>query len=272
MRRVLVILCCAGVAGGCGSSSSSTTPTKSAGTQTAAAAIASHELMRLSAALPGSTARLPATSTRPVIERRYLTALFDDAQTTWRRYSTAAGLSYTPARLVVYWSKIESACGRTDDSGPFYCPGDRTVYLDLRFFTLLERRFGVHGVAQAYIVGHEIGHHIQKLLGIARSVNLANDTNPSGKNHRSVLVELEADCLAGVWGRSAYPRADVTESDLFEATRTAKVLGDDYLAEAAGDVVDSALWTHGSSKQRQYWLRRGFESGRPDACNTFTGG
>jgi predicted metalloprotease len=127
-------------------------------------------------------------------------------------------------------------------------------------------------VAQAYIVGHEIGHHIQKLLGIARSVNLANDTNPSGRNHRSVLVELEADRLAGVSGRSAYPRADVRESDLFEATRTANVLGDDYLAEAAGDVVDSALWTHGSSKLRQYWLRRGFQSGRPDVCNTFTGG
>ncbi|HEY2202688.1 MAG TPA: neutral zinc metallopeptidase, partial [Solirubrobacteraceae bacterium] len=222
--------------------------------------------------LPASSALLPQSSTKPVVERKYLTALFDDAQATWRRDFVAAGLSYKPAHLVVYWGKIDSPCGRSDDSGPFYCSGDKTVYLDLRFFTLLVRRFGVHGVAQAYIVGHEVGHHVQNLLGIMRRVNIADQADPGGRNHRSVLEELEADCLAGVWGRSAYSRADVTSSELDEATKTAEVIGDDYLAAAAGSVVDSSLWTHGSSKQRQDWLRRGFRAGRPDSCDTFASG
>lgn len=272
MRSVLLILGCAVLAGGCGSSSGRSTSTQAAGTQTTAAAIAGGELSRLDKPLPVSTARLPAASTKRSVEREYLTTLFDDAQTTWRRDFAADGLSYKPAKVRVYWSKVESACGKAADSGPFYCPGDRTVYLDLRFFTLLVHDFGVHGVAQAYIVGHEVGHHVQQLLGIAHRVAIANEANPAGKNNRSVLVELEADCLAGVWGRSAYLRADVTNADLNDALRTAEVIGDDYEAEAAGQVVDSSLWTHGSSKQRQYWLRGGFQSGRPAACDTFGGG
>jgi hypothetical protein len=255
-----------------GSSGRSTASTQTAGTQTTAEAIAGHELSRLARALPVDAVRLPAASTKRVVETQYLTTVFDDAQTMWRREFAAADLSYKPAHLVVYWSKIESACGKTDDSGPFYCPSDRTVYLDLRFFTLLETKFGVRGVAQAYIVGHEVGHNVQRLLGVASRVDAANHADPNGRNHRSVLVELEADCLAGVWGRSAYARAQVTTEDLNDATRTAEGIGDDYLAEAAGNVVDSSLWTHGSSQQRQYWLRRGFYMGRPDACDTFAGG
>lgn len=231
--------------------------------------IAGHELSRLKATVSLSAARLPAPSSKPVVEREYLIALFDDAQITWRRDFATAGLSYKPAHLVVYWSKIESACGKTDDSGPFYCPGDRRVYLDLRFFTLLVHSAGVRGVAQAYIVGHEVGHHVQQLVGIAHRVHIANEADPRDRNRRSVLIELEADCLAGVWGRSAYARAKVTVSELNDATKTAEVIGDDYHAEAAGHVVDSSLWTHGSSKQRQYWLRTGFRKGRPVACDTF---
>lgn len=257
--------------GGCGSSGSSATSTHTAGSQRTAAA-ATNQLNRLSEPLPASTARLPTASTKPLVERKYLTVLFDDAQATWRRDFAAAGLSYKPAHLVEYWSKTDSPCGRSDESGPFYCSGDRTVYLDLRFFTQLVRRFGVHGVAQAYIVGHEVAHNVQVLVGISRQVAIANKADPGGKNHRGVLEELQADCLAGVWGRSAYARADVTSSELNDATRTAEVIGDDYLAEAAGTVVDSSLWTHGSSTQRQYWLRTGFRSGRPESCDTFASG
>jgi predicted metalloprotease len=232
------------------------------------AAITGHNLSLLHDALPVSTARLPTPSTKQVVERAYLTELFDDAQAEWRRDFAMAHLSYSPAHLVVYWSKIESACGKTDDSGPFYCPGDRTVYLDLKFFTLLVHTFGVRGVAQAYIVGHEIGHHVQRLLGIARLVDAANHADPHGANARSVKVELEADCLAGVWGRAAYRRAHLTTGDLNDAIKTADVIGDDYQADAAG-YVDTSEWTHGSSRQRQYWLRTGFRSGKPVACDTF---
>jgi uncharacterized protein len=266
-----LLLLCAVLAGGCGSSSnsSSTTSTQTASAATTAAAIAGGELSRLNQALPVSTARIPSASTNKVVERAYLTVLFDDAQNVWRRDFATAHVTYKPARLVVYWSKIESACGKTDDSGPFYCPGDRTVYLDLRFFTLLVHTVGVHSVAQAYIVGHEVAHHVQKLLGIAGRVDAANQADPDGSNSRSVLVELEADCLSGVWGRSAYARAGLTVSELDDAVKTAEVIGDDYEAEAAGDVVDSSLWTHGSSQQRKYWLRTGFRNGRPVACDTF---
>jgi uncharacterized protein len=270
VRSVLLTLACAVVAGGCQSSSSSTTSARTTSAQATAAAIAG-QLSRLSKPLPMSSARLPMPSTKPAVEREFLIVAFDDAQTTWRHDFAAAGLDYRPARLVVYWSEIESACDKTDDSGPSYCPGDRTVYLDLRFFTLLVHRFGVRGVAQAYIVGHEVGHHVQRLLGIAHRVDIANHADPSGRNSRSVRVELEADCLAGVWGRSAYSRAHVRVSDLYHARKTAEVIGDDYQAQAAGHVVDTSLWTHGSSKQGQYWLRRGFRSGRPAACDTFGG-
>lgn len=229
-------------------------------------------LDRLDQALPLSTGHLPAPSTSQIVERAYLTALFDDAQRTWHHDFADAHLSYQPAHLVVFWDKIESACGKTEDSGPFYCPGDRTVYLDLRFFTLLVHGAGVRGVAQAYIVGHEVAHHVQKLLGIMHSVWLANRANPRGENARSVRMELEADCLAGVWGRSAYGRARVTTAELQDAVKTADVIGDDYAAQVGGDELDPSLWKHGSSQQRQNWLRIGFRSGRPNACNTFAEG
>ncbi len=191
-----------------------------------------------------------------------------DLQRLWRREFAVSHLIYHPARVVVFSSEVRSYCG--EGSGPFYCPGDRTVYLDLRFFTDLPDNAGVGSAAQAYIVGHEFGHHVQQLLGIAASVADANQADPRGKNARTVRVELQADCLAGVWGRSAYPRSGLTTSELDEALKTADVIGDDYIQRAAGHAVDSTLWTHGSSQQRQYWLRTGYQSGRPSACDTFT--
>jgi predicted metalloprotease len=219
-----------------------------------------------------ATANLPSPTTTKAVDRRYLMALFDDAQSVWRREFAASHLAYEPARLILFSIKVVSGCGHHEDSGPFYCPADRTIYLDHRFFSELLRYHRVGVAAEAFIVGHEFGHHVQRLLGIASRVAAANAADPRGENARSVKVELQADCLAGVWASSAYPRTELTVSALHDALKTAEVIGDDYLHQAAGDVVDSATWTHGSSQQRQDWLRTGFKSGRPDACDTFAGG
>jgi predicted metalloprotease len=262
---------------GCGSSNSSSTTSapaasaRTSGTTTLHATVAD-ELARLRQVLPGASAKLPSPSGATNVEREYLTAIADDTQRVWRREFAASHLTYRPARVVVFWSKVKSDCGEAEDSGPFYCPADRTVYLDLRFFTALPHNAGVGGAAQAYIVGHEFGHHVQQLIGIAGSVADASAADPNGKNARSVQVELQADCLAGVWGRSAYPRSELTIGDLNEALRAADVIGDDYIQRAAGNLVDSTQWTHGSSQERQYWLRNGYQTGRPSACDTFAGG
>ena len=143
------------------------------------------------------------------------------------------------------------------------------MYIDLRFFGQLQSAARVAFAAQGYLIGHEVAHHVQRLLGIADAVDAANQADPTRRNERSVQVELQADCLSGVWARSAYPRSGLSRSDLDQALMTAHVLGDDYLARAAGNIVDTTVFTHGSSAQRQYWLRTGYRSGRPSACNTF---
>ena len=272
-RRRLLLPALVCLAAGCGSSSGSSgssTSTSSSGSRSFAAALAGKDLDRLRQQLPHATTKLPSPSTAAV-ERDYLTAIADDVQRVWRREFSASHLTYRRARVVLFSSKVKSDCGEHEDAGPFYCPADQTVYLDLRFFTNLLDRAGAGSAAQAYLVGHEFGHHVQQLLGIAGAVADANEADPGGKNARSVKVELQADCLAGVWGRSAYPRSELTVADLYQALKAAEVIGDDYLQRAAGDVVDSAAWTHGSSQQRKYWVRTGYETGRPSSCNTFAG-
>jgi predicted metalloprotease len=259
---------------GCGSASNSSVrstagaATGTSGTTTTAALVAAH-LARLREILPHASAKLPSPSSATAVERDFLIAIADDTQRVWRREFAVSHLTYRPARIVVFWSKVRSDCGLHEDSGPFYCPADRTVFLDLRFFTELPDSAGVGSAAQAYIVGHEFGHHVQQLIGIAGSVADANRVDPSGKNARSVQAELQADCLAGVWGSSAYPRSELTTRELDNALKAADVIGDDYLQRAAGDVIDSTLWTHGSSQQRQYWLKTGYQTARPSACDTF---
>ena len=259
---------------GCGSSNGSSAKSAAAATARTTGATTVHaavtdELARLRQALPHASAKLPSPSGATSVERDYLTAIAEDTQRVWRREFAVSHMTYRPARIVVFWSKVRSYCGKHEDSGPFYCPGDRTVYLDLRFFTALPHSAGVGSAAQAYIVGHEFGHHVQQLIGIAGTVAKANRADPGGKNARSVQAELQADCLAGVWGHSAFPRSELTTAELDDALKAADVIGDDYIQRAAGDVVDSTLWTHGSSQQRQYWLRTGYQSGQPSACDTF---
>lgn len=275
---LVFVLGCALLAGACGSSGSSgSSPRASggaaaAGAQPALRASVSADLARLHQQLPSSTTTIPARWTSPSVDRAYLTAIFDDVQAVWRREFQASHVTYRRARLVFFSGKVDSGCGRAEDSGPFYCPSDSTVYLDLRFFAGLLHEAGGSGAAQAFIVAHEVGHHVQRLLGIADGVEKANAANPRMENARSVEVELQADCLAGVWGHNAFTRSHLNAGDLKEALTAAKVIGDDYIQQAAGDVVDSSMWRHGSSQQRQHWLMTGYESGRPSSCDTFADG
>ncbi len=275
-RRTLSVLVLTLLIAGCGSGTTSTSTSTSASASSAASpttgasttsARAADQLAQLRDALPQTSAKLPSPTRATAVERGYLIAIAGDVQREWQREFAASHLTYHLARVVVFSGTARSDCG--EESGPFYCPADDTVYLDLRFFAELPDNAGVGNAAQAYIVGHEFGHHVQQLLGIAGSVAEANEANPSGKNAGTVQVELQADCLAGVWGRSAYPRSGLTSAELNAALKTADVIGDDYIQQAAGVAVDSSQWTHGSSQQRQYWLRTGYQSGRPSACDTF---
>lgn len=265
------------IGAGCGSSGHSATSTTSA-THTSTTSTVSqrslsgHELKALPKA-PAATHAAPSPpADATTVDRAFLKTTFEDIQRLWDREFSAAGVTYRPARLTIFSGKVDSGCGVQEDVGPFYCPANHGIYLDVGFFNLLARHAGLGGFAQAYVIGHEFGHHIQELLGIHRRVAAANEANPAGKNARSVRVELQADCLAGVWAHSAYTRDELSISDLEEKLRTAALIGDDFQARAAGRPVDPGLFTHGSSAQRQRWLRTGFESGDPGACDTLSNG
>jgi uncharacterized protein len=207
----------------------------------------------------------------PTGQATFLQQVFADIQTVWQQEFTASGLSYSPARLVLFQSQVTTACGiESAEVGPFYCSGDSTVYLDTQFFQSLATQFGVTGdFAVAYVVAHEVGHHIQNLVGITSRVGAADQANPSNKNALSVRVELQADCFAGVWAHSTYERKLLEPGDIDEALKAAQAVGDDFLARASGSAVDPDSWTHGSSAQRKQWLTTGYEDGTPDACDSF---
>ena len=180
---------------------------------------------------------------------------------------------YEPPRLVLFSDAVHSACGTTSSAvGPFYCPLDSQVYLDLSFFQQLERRFGAPGdFAQAYVIAHEVGHHIQNQLGIASKVQRARQrASREDSNALSVRMELQADCLAGVWAYHANRTADLLEpGDIEEGMRAAAAIGDDTLQKEAQGYTVPESWTHGSSAQRQQWLRRGLQRGQVEDCDTF---
>jgi predicted metalloprotease len=280
-RYLPLLLTAALLAGaGCGSSKTSTSTVATTSTPTAAATettttatatqtTVTSQLGQLPQA-PDAAGTLPPVPSSGTVDQAYLRAVFNDAQQLWQREFTQGGLSYAHARLVLFHRAVHSACGAQENVGPFYCPADRTIYLDLGFFDLLARQAGVGRFAQAYVVGHEFGHHVQHLLGIDRQIAALNHADPAGENARSVRVELQADCLAGVWAHASHARGELTTQDLNYALRTAALIGDDFQQHAAGRVVDSAMWTHGSSEQRRRWLATGFETGRPDACDTFS--
>ena len=192
----------------------------------------------------------------------------------WSSIFQQMGRRYTDPKLVMFTDAVESACGTTSSAvGPFYCPADTRVYIDLSFFADLERQFGAPGdFARAYVIAHEVGHHVQNQLGIFEQVDtLRRRASTVEANALSVRQELQADCFAGVWGNRAASRL-LEPGDVEEGLRAAAAIGDDRLQRLSRGQVTPETWTHGSSDQRVRWLRRGLESGSVKACDTFSGG
>jgi hypothetical protein len=199
---------------------------------------------------------------------------FNDVQRTWESALARSRAGYRDAKLVLFWDQTRSGCGQAAaEMGPFYCPADEKVYMDLGFYRELAARFGAPGeFAQAYVVAHEVGHHVQHVLGIERKVREAQRQDPRARNELSVKLELQADCLAGVWARTAEARRLLDPGDLEAGLRAAAAVGDDRLQKAATGRVAPETFTHGTSAQRSAWFRRGFDAGRLDACDTFGAG
>jgi uncharacterized protein len=213
----------------------------------------------------------PANTARDASEQKevqFMSFVLDDAQDTWSKMISG----YRHAKLVLFRDSITSACGNAQTaSGPFYCPGDEKVYLDLSFFNELSQRFGASGeFAQAYVIAHELGHHVQKLLGTEAKMRAAQQANPSRTNDLSVRLELQADCYAGVWGHSTEQRSIIDQSDIQSGLNAAAAVGDDHLQKMATGTVMPEKFTHGTSAQRAHWLQAGLDSGRIDACDTFS--
>ncbi|MGE0027586.1 MAG: neutral zinc metallopeptidase [Thermoleophilia bacterium] len=196
----------------------------------------------------------------------------EDVQTSWTTAFQNMGQQYEPTNLRLFRAAIRTGCGAASSAtGPFYCPVDRYVYLDLGFFAELRDRFGAPGdFAQAYVIAHEYGHHVQNLLGILPEVNRRQQENPGEANELSVKLELQADCFAGVWAHSAYQQGELEQGDLEEGLTAAASVGDDRIQQAARGRVDPESFTHGTSEQRRNWFLAGFQEGDPAACNTFT--
>jgi uncharacterized protein len=206
-------------------------------------------------------------------EAQFVQFVVADVQDTWKKIFADAGKTYEPTTLRLFTSGIQTGCGAASSQvGPFYCPSDRHVYIDLGFFRELQTRFGAKGdFAQAYVIAHEFGHHVQSLLGVSDDVNRQQQEDPESANELSVKLELQADCLAGVWGHAAQQEGLLEPGDVEEGLTAAAAVGDDRLQKQAGREVNQESWTHGSSEQRMAWFRKGFENGDPSACDTFKG-
>jgi len=205
---------------------------------------------------------------------RFSSVVLASTEDVWGRTFASGGRQYRAPRLVLFSDAVQSACGfGSAAAGPFYCPMDNKVYLDLSFFADLERRFGAPGdFAHAYVIAHEVGHHVQNQLGIASKVRAAQQRLPAGEgNALSVRMELQADCLAGVWAHHANRDAKLLEpGDVEEGLTAAAAIGDDRLQKRAQGYTVPESWTHGSSAMRVKWLQRGLQSGDIDACDTFS--
>ncbi len=201
----------------------------------------------------------------------FVSFVLDDTQAVWHEVLPKIGARYRDATLVLFRDSVRSACGFAQSAtGPFYCPGDEKVYIDLGFYQELRTRFGAPGdFAQAYVLAHEIGHHVQNVLGIERQMRAAQRQNPRQANQLSVAMELQADCLAGVWAHTTAQRDLLERGDVEEGLEAAAAVGDDRIQRMSGRYVNPESFTHGSSAQRVEWFRRGFQTGDPNVCDTF---
>lgn len=226
-------------------------------------------------AMPGTSQTAPALSCPQgagTSDECFVAGVVGDVQRSWAAAFQRDGRTYERTKLVLFSGSTQSGCGAADAAtGPFYCPADRKVYLDLSFFQELKDRFQAPGdFAQAYVVAHEIGHHVQTLLGIESQVRDLMQSHPDQQNDLSVRLELQADCFAGVWAHSAYGELD--PGDIDEALAAAAAVGDDRLQRQATGTVDPDSFTHGTSAQRQTWFGKGYQGGDVNSCDTFSGG
>lgn len=208
---------------------------------------------------------------RPADEQKqFVSFVFDDVQRTWSQVFAANNRQYRKSRLELFTDRTASGCGTSSAAvGPFYCPADGLVYIDLRFYQELARRFGAPGdFAQAYVIAHEVGHHVQNLLGTERRTRAAGG-RAEGAEGTSVRLELQADCYAGIWAHSTQQRDLLEKGDVEEGLAAAAAVGDDRLQQQATGTVQPETWTHGSAAQRSQWFKRGFTSGNLSDCDTF---
>jgi predicted metalloprotease len=206
-------------------------------------------------------------------KRKFVLVVLADTEDAWTALFAAAGRTYEKPKLVLFSGVVQSACGTAEAAvGPFYCPGDQMVYIDLSFYDELQSRFGAPGdFAQAYVVAHEVGHHVQTLLGISeRNMAARQRASQEEANALSVRQELQADCFAGIWAHNADRSRQLLEAgDIEEGLSAAAAIGDDRLQKRSRGYVSPESFTHGSSQQRVHWFKRGFESGQMESCDTF---
>lgn len=206
-------------------------------------------------------------------QTRFVRTVLADTEDVWGKLFAAKGGTYAPPKLVIFSDATRTACGTGQSAtGPFYCPADQDVYIDLSFYTLMQERFGVSGeFAQAYVIAHEIGHHVQNQLGISEKVHAARErSSERDANAMSVRLELQADCFAGVWAfHGNQARGILEQGDVASALKAASAIGDDALQRQARGTVVPDSFTHGSSEQRMRWFNKGLETGQLEQCNTF---
>lgn len=229
---------------------------------------------------PGGSVAAPGGSVAPISETpeereraQFISFVLDDVQATWTRIFQASGGQYQEAKLVLFRNVVESGCGVAESAmGPFYCPLDQKAYIDLGFYDELHNRFGAQGdFAQAYVLAHELGHHVQNLLGTDTRIRQMQQSRPEVANDLSVRVELQADCFAGVWANSTNERRLLHQGDLEEALGAASAVGDDRIQGQTRGRINPESFTHGTAAQRTSWFQRGFTSGNPESCDTFAG-
>jgi len=226
----------------------------------------------------GGSGGVPASLDPNDTSGQFVNAVTVDVQGFWADRFSSAGKQYTTTHTVLFTDQTQSGCGvASSATGPFYCPTDQKVYLDTAFFDELKNRFGAPGeFAQAYVIAHEFGHHVQDELGIMDQVAQQQQSDPSKGNDLSIRLELQADCLAGVWAHSVYTTPDqsdvesITDKDVQDALEAARAVGDDRIQEQATGTIDKESWTHGSAEQRAKWFNAGFKGGTTENCDTFS--
>lgn len=205
---------------------------------------------------------------------QFVSVVLAQNEQVWGQLFRESNLQYTDPRLVLFTGATRSACGAAQSAmGPFYCPNDQTIYLDMDFFRVMEQQLGSRGeFARAYVIAHEVGHHVQDELGLLSQVNAQRARmGEAQSNAMSVKVELQADCYAGIWANASRDAFNLTDDDIRSALDTAARIGDDALQRASQGYVVPDSFTHGTSEQRQDWFYRGYRSGDPDQCDTFAG-